>query len=75
MDASSVTAHSRYAGDRRCPERARRLPETANLVRALVEGDYANFILCHARRISLIKGCRKDAGLTDNGDLLVQGED
>jgi DNA polymerase III subunit epsilon len=37
--------------------------ETVNLVRALVEGDYADFILCHAKE-ALIKG-GKDAGLTD----------
>jgi hypothetical protein len=34
-----------------------------NLVRALVEGDYAEFILCHAKE-TLIKG-GKDAGLAD----------
>jgi DNA polymerase III subunit epsilon len=34
-----------------------------NLVRALVEGDYGDFILCHAKE-ALIKG-GKDAGLTD----------
>ena len=34
-----------------------------HLVRALVEGDYADFILCHAKE-ALIKGGR-DAGLTD----------
>jgi DNA polymerase III subunit epsilon len=34
-----------------------------NLVRALIEGDYADFILCHAKE-TLIKG-GKDAGLTD----------
>jgi hypothetical protein len=34
-----------------------------NLVRALVEGDYADFILCHAKE-ALIKG-GKDAGITD----------
>jgi DNA polymerase III subunit epsilon len=34
-----------------------------NLVRALVEGDYVDFILCHAKE-ALIKG-GKDAGLTD----------
>ena len=34
-----------------------------NLVRALVEGDYADFILCHAKE-ALIKG-GKDAGLAD----------
>jgi DNA polymerase III subunit epsilon len=34
-----------------------------NLVRALVEGDYVDFILCHAKE-PLIKG-GKDAGLTD----------
>ena len=35
----------------------------SNLVRALVEGDYADFILCHAKE-ALIKG-GKDAGLAD----------
>ena len=34
-----------------------------NLVRALVEGDYADFILCHAKE-AIIKG-GKDAGLID----------
>ena len=35
-----------------------------NLVRDLVEGDYVDFILCHAKE-ALIKG-GKDAGLTAN---------
>jgi DNA polymerase III subunit epsilon len=34
-----------------------------NLVRALVEGDYADFILCHAKEALIKDG--KDAGLTD----------
>jgi DNA polymerase-3 subunit epsilon len=34
-----------------------------SLVHALVEGDYADFIVCHAKE-ALIKG-EKDAGLTD----------
>ncbi len=36
---------------------------TCNLVRALIEGDYAHFIVCHAKQ-ALIKG-GKDAGLAD----------
>ena len=46
-----------------CCVAVRRRSPTCNLVRALVEGDYADFILCHAKE-TLIKG-GKDSGLTD----------